>query len=45
MKSGLEDRNNERLKASYDAAAYFVSMKSGLEDRNNPAGAFPGESA
>ena len=34
MKSGLEDRNNNRP-AENTLLAQIVSMKSGLEDRNN----------
>ena len=36
MKSGLEDRNNERSSGNGIRHA-DVSMKSGLEDRNNDA--------
>ena len=34
MKSGLEDRNNQKANMGA-SAAFSVSMKSGLEDRNN----------
>ena len=36
MKSGLEDRNNDRLRLPGSVQTLHVSMKSGLEDRNNP---------
>ena len=36
MKSGLEDRNNDRL-CGGPRVDGLVSMKSGLEDRNNPS--------
>ena len=35
MKSGLEDRNNQKMELAKILRGEMVSMKSGLEDRNN----------